>query len=50
MKDGSGRIQVEGENTQWYHGARAYFDGQYIWAGELTLQDKKEMELWDEIR
>ena len=50
VQDGSGRIQVEGKNTHWYHGARAYFDGQYIWAGELTLQDRKEMELWDELR
>lgn len=41
LGDGSGRLKLEGENTQWFHGARAYFDGKYIWAGELTEEEKK---------
>ncbi|MEM7010897.1 MAG: lysozyme inhibitor LprI family protein [Verrucomicrobiota bacterium] len=30
------RIAVEGENTQYYHGARAYFDGEYFKASDLA--------------
>jgi len=31
-----GVLRVHGANTQHYHGARAYFDGEYIKTGKLT--------------
>ena len=31
-----GVLRVHGANTQHYHGARAYFDGEYIKTGNLT--------------
>lgn len=39
-----GRIRVIGENTQFYHGARAYFDGRYLRIRELTAEDRKRIE------
>lgn len=32
-------IEIIGENTNWYHGARAYFDGTYAWLGETGDSD-----------
>jgi hypothetical protein len=41
--DGSGRVRIVGENTQSYHGARAYFDGNYLWMGVLTAKEKSDV-------
>ncbi|BCX48117.1 urease-associated protein [Haloferula helveola] len=41
--DGTGRIRVFGANTQYFHGARAYFEGSYLWLGELTDEEKREV-------
>ena len=38
-----GRITVAGENTSYFHGARAYFDGTFLWTGELTAAEQKEV-------
>lgn len=48
--DKPGRITVEGENTSYFHGARAYFDGTYLWTGELTPEEQKKVieGKWDE--
>lgn len=35
-REGDGRIEVVGENTQPFHGARAYFDGSYLRVGLLA--------------
>ncbi len=40
----NGRMEVSGENTQPFHGARAYFDGTYIRLRQLTAEDKKMIE------
>lgn len=37
------KIRVDGTNTQYFHGARAYFDGEYIRTGELTDKDITEL-------
>lgn len=37
-----GRVQVFPENAQSFHGARAYFDGSYLWTGELSAEDQKK--------
>lgn len=39
-----GRLAVTGINTQFFHGARAYFDGTYIRIRELTAEDRKRIE------
>ncbi len=39
--DKPGRITVEGANTSYFHGARAYFDGTYVWMGPLTGKERK---------
>jgi uncharacterized protein YecT (DUF1311 family) len=39
-----GQIRVIGENTSWFHGARAYFDGHYIRVRELDDEDRKAIE------
>ncbi|MCU0796351.1 MAG: DUF1311 domain-containing protein [Akkermansiaceae bacterium] len=39
--DGSGRITVHGENTSYFHGMRAYFEGSYLWLGKLSAEDRK---------
>ena len=39
--DGTGRIRVHGENTQDFHGMRAYFHGSYLWLGGLSDEDRK---------
>lgn len=41
--DGSGRVKVIGENTQMHHGARAYFDGNFLWMGELSAKEKSDV-------
>lgn len=41
--DKPGLITVEGENTSHFHGARAYFDGSYLWTGELTPEEQKKV-------
>lgn len=39
------KIEVIGENTMYYHGARAYFDGDYIRISEdLTEEERSEIE------
>jgi len=43
-----GRIKVCPENAQYFHGARAYFDGSYLWTGELSAEDQKKA--LDEIK
>lgn len=35
------RLEVIGENTSPYHGARAYFDGKYVRVAELTAADRE---------
>lgn len=41
--DGTGRMRIIGENTQPHHGARAYFDGDYLWLGPLTAEEQREV-------
>lgn len=41
--DKEGRIVVEGENTSYFHGARAYFSGTYVWMGELSAEEQKKV-------
>ena len=43
LLEGDGRLRVIGENTQFFHGARAYFDGNYLRVRELTDEDRAEM-------
>jgi hypothetical protein len=35
------KLEIIGENTSSFHGARAYFDGEYIRVSELTDGDRK---------
>jgi len=37
-------VEVIGTNTQYYHGARAYFDGKYVRVGVLDAKAKAELE------
>lgn len=37
------RLEVAGANTGFYHGARAYFDGDYIRLGPLTPKESAEL-------
>jgi len=37
------KLEVLGENTSSFHGARAYFDGQFVRVGELTEEDRKSI-------
>lgn len=39
-----GHLTVMGANTQFYHGARAYFDGKYIRLRQLTAEDRRTIE------
>jgi len=39
----NGRLRIIGVNTQYFHGARAYFDGEYVRVRELSQQDHQEM-------
>jgi len=34
-----GRLEVFGENTEYFHGARAYFEGTYIRLRQLKAED-----------
>lgn len=43
LPEGDGRLRVIGENTQYFHGARAYFDGKYLRVRELTKEDREAM-------
>ena len=36
-----GQVRVIGENTFYFHGARAYFDGNYLRVRDLTEEDRK---------
>ncbi|MCU0753601.1 MAG: lysozyme inhibitor LprI family protein [Xanthomonadales bacterium] len=36
-------IVVEGENTSYFHGARAYFDGEYVRVAPLSTADREEI-------
>ena len=44
LGDGSGRIKVDGVNTSYFHGARASFQGNYLWTGEMNAEQKKLFE------
>jgi uncharacterized protein YecT (DUF1311 family) len=35
------KLEIIGENTSSFHGARAYFEGEYIRVAELTDEDRK---------
>ncbi len=37
------KLEIVGANTQPYHGARAYFDGNYVKLGPLTAKQQKEV-------
>jgi len=39
-----GRLRIVGVNTQYWHGARAYFDGQYIRIRELGPEDQEALD------
>ena len=41
--DGTGRVKLVGENTQGYHGARAYFDGTYLWTRALKPKERTDI-------
>ncbi|MDF1660084.1 MAG: hypothetical protein P1U58_20895 [Verrucomicrobiales bacterium] len=43
VQENDGRLRLIGENTSYFHGARAYFDGQYLRVRELTREDREEM-------
>ena len=40
---GDGRIEVIGENTGFFHGTRAYFDGHYLRVRKLSAKDLAEL-------
>lgn len=42
LTDG-GKLKIAGAKTQYYHGARAYFDGEYVKTGTLTAQQQAEV-------
>jgi uncharacterized protein YecT (DUF1311 family) len=37
------KLEIIGENTSYFHGARAYFDGHYVRIAELTAEDRKRI-------
>ncbi|MFD0892932.1 DUF1311 domain-containing protein [Luteolibacter ambystomatis] len=41
--DYAGSVRVAEENTGSFHGARAYFQGTYLWTGELSAEEKKNV-------
>ncbi|MDF1861273.1 MAG: DUF1311 domain-containing protein [Verrucomicrobiales bacterium] len=43
LQEDDGRLRIIGENTEHFHGARAYFDGRYLRVRELTAEDRKEI-------
>jgi uncharacterized protein YecT (DUF1311 family) len=38
-----GRLEIIGANTGYYHGARAYFDGDYVKTSTLSAQDQEKI-------
>ena len=38
------KLRIFGANTQYYHGARAHFDGDYVRVKDLTAAEKAELE------
>ncbi len=38
-----GKLKITGANTQHYHGARAYFDGDYVRTRDLTAAEQTEV-------
>lgn len=40
----NGRLRIIGENTHYFHGARAYFDGEYLRVREVTEEDREKVE------
>jgi uncharacterized protein YecT (DUF1311 family) len=43
LQEDDGRLRIIGENTESFHGARAYFDGRYLRVRELTAEDREEI-------
>lgn len=41
--DYEGSVRVTAENTSYFHGARGYFQGTYLWTGELSAEDRKKV-------
>jgi hypothetical protein len=41
--DASSRVRVVSENAQYFHGARAYFDGEYLRLGEVSAKDRAQV-------
>lgn len=41
--DVGGFVRVAEENSGSFHGARAYFQGSYLWIGELKAEEKKNV-------
>jgi uncharacterized protein YecT (DUF1311 family) len=39
------KLRLFGANTQYYHGARAHFDGDYVRVKELSAAEKAELEI-----
>lgn len=37
------KLEIIGENTMPYHGARAYFDGEYLRISELSEEDRRQV-------
>lgn len=42
LGDGTDRLKLVGANTMYFHGARASFNGDYLWTGELTEAEKQQ--------
>lgn len=42
-QDGTGRVRIIGENTSYYHGMRAYFEGQYLLMSALQPKDRERV-------
>lgn len=42
-RDQAGWVTLECENTSYFHGARAYFGGSYMWTGNLSPEEKNEV-------
>lgn len=41
--DFTGSVKLITENTGYFHGARAYFHGTYVWTGDLSAEEKKKV-------
>ena len=42
-EDGSGRTRVLAENAHFYHGVRAYFEGNYLRIGKVSAEERKKV-------